>query len=399
MSSHRGLTFHIIIATLLVVLTSCRQTRTPDILQLPEVHVFTDSIIPWENRINCKVALVSGVDSILYQGTVKYRGGISSKYYKHSYSLKLSESHAFCDLPENRSWILNASYIDKTFMRHKLCFDLFNRMGECDIAPKCAYAMVRENGKSQGLYVVMQRLNKGVLKIDAQDSGSVIFKEPKLFYPDLERSKRTSAKENIHEQTYPDFDKECRDGIITEFQNFILKSSDKEFYAHIGEWIDLQNLTDWHLLLLFTNNGDGVLKNFYMYKKNAQTPFRIAIWDYDHSFGRDGDNEKNMLKHPADIQRNILINRMMKSPDYVESLKSRYAELRKSGLFTYNNIEQMMRENDKFVRLGLEENTRLWPYDSPNYFDSANYEEEYALILEFVKLNLARLDKIMQYHL
>ena len=87
-------------------------------------------------------------------------------------------------MPENRSWILNASYIDKTFMRHKLCYDLFNMMGDNDLAPRCAYALVRENNRPQGLYVVMQRLNKHVLKIDDSDPEAVIFKEPKLFYPD-----------------------------------------------------------------------------------------------------------------------------------------------------------------------------------------------------------------------
>ena len=54
-----------------------------------------------------------------------------------------------------------------------------------------------------------------------------------------------------------------------------------------------------------------------------------------------------------------------------------------------------MKENDPYVRLGLEENTRLWPYDSENYYDAATYDEEYALILEFVKRSIARLDALL----
>ena len=203
---------------------------------------------------------------------------------------------------------------------------------------------------------------------------------------------RDPLDENYQGQSYPDFEKGDRSAVIDEFRNFIVKSSDAEFYNHIGEWIDLQNLIDWHLFILFTNSGDGVLKNFYLYKKDANTPFRIALWDCDHSFGRDCDNEKNMLKNLPEERRNILIDRMMKSDEYVQRLKSRYTELRQSGIISYENIEKLMKENDPYVRLGLEENTRLWPYDSENYYDAATYDEEYALILEFVKLSLARLD-------
>lgn len=394
MNNHR--LFIVFFLTLVVLGSACkRKPETAKSLSLPIIHIVTDSEIQWDDRIPCSMAVVDGADSVVWDGKVKFRGGVSSKFGKHSYSVKLSQAQSLCGMPANRSWILNANYIDKTFMRHKICYDLFNQMGDHDIAPKCAYALLRENGNPKGLYVVMERLNKHVLEIDDSDPEALIFKEPKLFYPDNKMPERSLFDENYQEQTYPDFEYGDRSGIIDEFRNFIVKSSDEEFYSKIGEWIDIQNLIDWHLFILFTNNGDGVLKNFYLYKKDASTPFRIAIWDCDHSFGRDGDNEKNMLKHLPEERRNILINRMMKSDDYIQSLQSRYAELRQSGIFSYENIEKMMKENDVYVRAGLEENTRLWPYDSDNYYDAATYDEEYALILEFVKKNLARLDKII----
>lgn len=394
MNKHR--IFIVYILTLVVLGSACkRKSATVESLQLPIIHIVTDSEIQWDDRIPCSMAVVDGADSVVWDGKVKFRGGSSSKFFKHSYSVKLSKAQSLCGMPANRSWILNASYIDKTLMRHKLCYDLFNQMGDNDIAPKCAYALLRENGNPQGLYVVMERLNKHVLEIDDSDPEALIFKEPKLFYPDSKMPEKSLFGENYQEQTYPDFEYGDRSDIITAFRDFIVKTSDEEFYSKIGEWIDIQNLIDWHLLLLFTNNGDGVLKNFYLYKKDASTPFRIAIWDCDHSFGRDCDNEKNMLERLLDDRQNILLDRMLKSNDYIQQLQRRYAELRKSGIFSYENIEKMMKENDVYVRAGLEENTRLWPYDSDNYYDAATYDEEYALILEFVKKNLARLDKVI----
>ena len=369
----------------------CRLKKEP--AQLPVLYINTQGEIPWEGNATCSVAFVNAHDSVIHTGKIHFRGGISSKYEKHSYSLKLDEAHAVCGLPSNRSWILNASYIDKTFMRHKLCYDLFNMMDSNNIAPKCQYALIRENGRPQGLYIVMQRLNKTVLKLDTDDTAAVIFKEPKIFYPDNQMPEKSLFGDNYQEQTYPDFKKGDRNYLMDNFRHFLTQTSDKDFYAHIGEWIDLQNLIDYHLFLLFTNGGDGVKKNFYLYKQDAETPYRIAPWDCDHSFGRDGDNEKNMLERPLDVNQNILIDRMLKSNHYREALAKRYWDLRNSGIFSYNTIENLMIINDPEVRLGLDENTKLWPIDSENYYDAANYDEECALILDFVKMSLEHWDR------
>lgn len=373
----------------------CRLKK--DARQLPVIHISTNDVIPWEGKTPCSVTVISDNDSTIWHGKVKYRGGISAKYAKRSYSLKLKESHALCGLPESRTWIINASYIDKTFMRHKLCYDLFRQMGPYNIAPLCSYALVRENGNPQGLYVVMQRLNEHTLALHEEDSAAVIFKEPKIFYPDSKMPKREHYAENYQGQTYPEFKDEDRNNLMDEMRDFLVSTPDQIFFTKVGQTFDLQNIIDWHLLLLFINGGDNVLKNYYLYRQDSHSPYRIAIWDCDHSFGRDCDNEKNMLKQLLEDDRNVLLNRMMQSEEYQKALKKRYHELRKSNIFSYQNIEQMMQENDPWVRLGLEENLRLWPFDSDNYYDAAGYDDEYALILEYVTLSLKRLDGVFEF--
>lgn len=365
---------------------------------LPRILINTDSEIKWDYRTSCDVCCVNDNDTTCYGGSVKFRGGVSSKYYKHSYSLKLDKSQTFVGLPKGKSWIVNATYIDKTFMRHKLCYDIFNNMGEYDVAPQCAYAMVDENGTPRGLYVVMQRINKHLLNIDTHSDNAFIFKEPKLFFADSVMPVRKSPDENFNEQTYPDFDDfGDRSAILDEFHEFIVTSSDDDFKKNINSWIDLRNVVDWHLLLLFTNNGDGVRKNFYLYKIDSETPFRIAIWDCDHSFGRDGDNELNMLERPIGDKRNILLNRLLETDWYHAMLAERWKQLRDDDVISYTTIEKMMQENDRFIQKGLPENLSLWSFDSDFYYDDNNYEQEKALILEFVKMSLDTMDKRFDY--
>ncbi|HOZ31211.1 MAG TPA: CotH kinase family protein, partial [Bacteroidales bacterium] len=71
------------------------------------------------------------------KSTIKCRGGFSSKFFKHSYRIELNDKFSPYGLPKEDDWILNANYIDKTFMRHKLSYDIFRMMGENNLAPEC----------------------------------------------------------------------------------------------------------------------------------------------------------------------------------------------------------------------------------------------------------------------
>ena len=209
---------------------------------------------------------------------------------------------------------------------------------------------------------------------------------------------KSNPYENFHEQTYPDFEKfGDKSEILEKFHKFILESSDADFKSKINEWIDLKNIVDWHLLILFTNDSDGVRKNFYLYKKDSETPFRIAIWDCDHSFGRDGDNELNMLERFPNDNRNILFNRLLGTQWYQEMLAERWQQLRDENIITYKKIKKMMLENDKIIQKGMPENLMKWSFDSKFYYDGNNYEQEKDIILQFVTLSLDNMDKRFGY--
>ena len=104
-----------------------------------------------------------------------------------------------------------------------------------------------------------------------------------------------------------------------------------------------------------------------------------------------------MLERIVQPQSNILLERLLKMPSYQEALAERYGQLRENGVFSYENIQKMVQDNDRLVRLGIQENIRLWPYNSPNYFDSNSYDEEVKLLLQYVPLSLQRLDEMFHY--
>lgn len=374
----------ITIALLSGMLLSCGGGRP----ELPELQLSADGEIVWEGWTTA--TLVAGGDTL--DGRIHYRGGISAGYPKHSLALKLDERYPLCGLPADKDWILNANYIDKTFMRHKLCYDLFRLMDEeRNRAPLCAYATLTVDGHGQGLYVVMQKMDASTLGIDKGDSTSVIFKEPPVMY---DERIVPQDPDNYYQQTFPKKRKDDRTAQAEAIVAFLQDSPDEVFRAEVGQWFDLKNIADWQLLLLLSNNADGLRKNFFLYKVGDATPYRVAPWDYDHSFGRDGDNEPNMLRDTVDCNRAVLLRRLWQWPEYRSQVARRWQQLRTEGLFTEATLNRMIADNAAQIEAAVKANELLWPVDNNIYYDANHFDAELDIMREFIGRNIERLDTL-----
>ena len=132
-----------------------------------------------------------------------------------------------------------------------------------------------------------------------------------------------------------------------------------------------------------------------MYKINANTPFRIAIWDYDHSFGRDGDNELNMLTSILGCQRSNLLRRLMSTNafDYNDRLAARWRELRSSNKISSLSFNARIDELYDFLRPELPRNFEAFPYNGKFYYDANDLDQEVGLMREYIELRIPQLDK------
>ena len=377
----------ILIFAILILIISCADNN------IPSINIEKKSPIGWEIKEPCNIIYSDNYEDVVLSAKIKCRGGVSRRYFKHSFSLELDNKYSFCDLPYDDDWILNANYIDKTFMRHKLSYDLFRQMNIKNIASKSAYVNVKVNNKPQGLYVIMEEINAAMAGLDKNDSMAMLFKDPPIFYE--QRLDYVQDSLNYYQQKYPKINKIDKTYYIEKFKDFIFNSTDTEFTKEISNWVDIANITDWHIILLFANSGDGIMKNFFLYKINSETPFRITIWDYDHSFGRDGDNELNMMERELNCSRSILLNRLMQISEtgYSDKMKNRWFELRRLKIISFKNIKNHIDNNDKIIRKAIDENSEIWPIDSKWYYDNNNYNEEVDLILDFVKLRINQLDE------
>ncbi len=320
---------------------------------------------------------------------------MSTAYPKPSYEIDLSEDLPLAGLNADDDWILNANYIDKTFLRHVISYELFQEMNSNNKAAECKYVSLFLNQVYSGLYVLMEKLDKSTLGIDADNNESFIFKEPHVF----RRSNKGLVFQdpnNIEQQLFPKITQVDKSPVLESIRKLILEYSPEAFEQEFPKVFDLQNIIDWHLLLLISNNGDGLLKNFYLYKVNDKTPIRVAPWDYDHSFGRDSDYELNLDTRPFDITRSILFERLLKTNWYKAALKKSWSRYNKKGLLSLDGIESRIKTCSKTPATYVEENFAVHPLSSKWYDDENTFSEELEIMYAYVRKRHARLTEYFE---
>ena len=351
-----------------------------------EIFISSDWEIGWEKEY-CEISYGNRT----YPAEIKCRGGYSSKFEKHSYTIDFNDKIELGGLPKAKKFILNANYIDKTFMRHVLCYDLYREMNPVkNAAPLCKYANLTIDLMYNGLYVLMQHIDADMLGLDRADTLAMLFKEPPVFKDDTSKD---------YDQKFPKKKKCDMSMYMDEFKNFLFNSDDATFAREIEDRIDIENVIDWHILLLFSNGEDGLKKNFFLYKKDSSTPYRIALWDCDHSFGRDGDNEMNLMRSEIDCNRNIMLKRLSEIPEigYEKRLCKRYKELRDNKIISAEHINWYIDKYNSIIQEDVERNFALWPVNSPNYFDDNTYEQELEIIRKFLEIRIPQLDERFGY--
>jgi spore coat protein H len=360
---------------------------------LPIVHIHHNYDLNFEEKKECRISYMNAKGDTLFYflpSKAKYRGGHSSKYNKKSYTINLSQRHKLAKMKKNTDWMLISSYSDKSFVRHKVSYDLFRSFSKNNIAPKSKYVELYCNDNYKGLYLLTEQMNAKRLKLDKKDTTSSNFKDPYVFRIKYGLAVFHGLADNdLFHQKYPNVTKANRNYQLDEMRALIFDASDASFLdttTGIAAHFDLDNIIDWHLLLLFTNNGDGLCKNFYCYRQNDTEKFKIAPWDYDATFGRDGDYSPNPDRY-VDFNTNGLLKRLMElnAFDYNTRLKTRYVELKKKGKLTVDKVHEMIDKNYKKIKPYLQKNFELWPADDDNYSDKNTTEEEILYMKKWVK--------------
>lgn len=152
----------------------------------------------------------------------------------------------------------------------------------------------------------------------------------------------------------------------------------------IRKRFDVDELINYKVFSLITNNYDGFSKNWQWFTRDGKQ-WTVAPYDCNLTFGynEDGnslwDAQQSSKKHNYEMQNSDAVGPMLWIKNYFwDEVKERYAELRKNGIINAANISGLVR--DWYQRIGeenYEEEWARWPEspcitqfnDSPERFE------------------------------
>jgi len=237
--------------------------------------------------IDCRVTLLGAQ----YPGKLEIHGASSRGYPKKSFEVKFAKADApkinlynyVGDKEEKiRKIVLNAAWVDATFMRNKLTWDLHREIG--GLAPRVVWCELYFNGEYQGFYLLGEPVGDefwnrhgwndkdetvNVYKSVSHDGNFFPKPNPLTGYDKKSNEKGSSADIgtllNVLERTPKNF---------AEFERVVQP---------------VVNIRDWFQYLftcVFANNIDGYDKNYYLYHDLSNTsPIRVVPWDSDATWG------------------------------------------------------------------------------------------------------------------
>jgi spore coat protein H len=256
----------------------------------PGVLAELDRRTPEDEAIEPVVAV--RLDGRVYEGvTIELHGGIARKYPKRSYRLTFNDDDKpeltlFSEAPEtHRRVVLQASFIDPSFLRQGLTFDLLRALGA--VAPRTGFVGLAFNGRAHGLYVAIERIDRLFLDRQGFDPDGNVYKA-------INHSANWAPKAEPMDGFHHKVNEENPTDDLGELLGALggTPATFADFEAEVAPRLSLADFRAFHLAHTLAMNADTYTKNYYLYHDLQAPPgtpaarFRIISWDADATWGQ-----------------------------------------------------------------------------------------------------------------
>jgi len=331
-----------------------------------------------------EIAARVSLDGRVYEGAeLELHGGSGRRWPKKSYRVRFPDERPTFDFfgtgaEKTERVVLQAAWIDPTFIRNKLIFDTLNDIGAW--APRLGYARVYINGQLSGLYQVIERIDEHFLKRHGLDRDGNLYK-----------AESEGADFRTHDRTLLGFDEVTNeDGRADDLDDLLRAVMDTEisyaaYQRELATRIALDDFVLWNIVMSHALNLDTFIKNYYLYHDPAATEpargsvFRIIHWDADASYGIDWDKPRadqleraSLWSQPYDeLPDNELARRMFSIPEYRSAYLARFEELLRGPLspaLLGPKADALLSALEPFIRTDLAQWQRASSFDEERAF-------------------------------
>lgn len=361
-------------------------------------------------------------DYEFYEGKIeiKWRGFSSQGTDQKSYNFNLvnemreDNPHNLLGMPAHEDWALVAAHPDKSRLRIPLAY----RLGELinpEWSPRTRFTELYVNNEYQGLYALVERVKRGVSRIDikkldsessaADISGGYILelipnvqerieKEEYVFQLDYKHWNDENAK-LIFTTKYPQYHNISQEQItwiknyLNEFESVLY--NDKLYKDPTNGWrkyIDENTIIDWYLINELARNCDAQMyASVFLYKERNGKLKMGPLWDFDIAFGNINYNNAYVIDGLYMI-KGKWFHRFAKDEEFTQKVRARYDEIKP----VFDRIPEIIRKNaDILIASGaIERNFQKWnilgTYVWPNYSPyPTTYEGELQRLTDWIR--------------
>lgn len=306
------------------------------------------------------------VDGVKYKkGEIAFRGTTSLNYPKKGFKVKFKKKNLYQG--HTKRIDLSASYTDKSLLRERLSFDLFNRTSVVSSrAWHVDFLIISKEGEllKRGLYTGLEHVDEyffenrkrdiGTLYkadggiVNGKFVGAVLDPQPdsilRILY-DKESTKKVVAAglaANVIKAVFSwdrieiaDADEEDY-GDLDTFIRAIHSWDGATISRYLDDWMDVDSYLDWLAVNTLVQANDNYHKNYFIHNRVEDDRWEIMPWDYDFSWGRnwndwcgglcDDLSEGTSIKGTAPML-NHLSQRVLNNDTYFERLRAHLTQL------------------------------------------------------------------------
>ncbi|MGN1215938.1 MAG: CotH kinase family protein [Candidatus Cryptobacteroides sp.] len=338
---------------------------------IPKVSIRTGSEITSRTEYLPATITVTNypfADNISAPGKAKGRGNATFlSYPKKSYKFKLDEAQKVCGFRKNRDWVLLAEYCDKSLMRTTYMNALSKAAG-CEWTPEAAHVELYLNGSYNGVYLLIEQVEKAKHKIDIGDEGFIIEDdnyyswEPLYFKTDLYGRHYTFKYPDVSDGEISRNDDNYN--YIKDFMNKMeasLRSGDfRDPEKGYRKYIDVPSFVRWYLVMELLSCQDPNF--FYVLPARGEKLKMYPAWDAEWILGNAYAGPGGWTSLPQDFEKlenwrkKRYFPELFRDPYFVEQVYFTWQDLKER----LGDVREAVALETETIRLAQEDNFEKW---------------------------------------
>ncbi|GIN84740.1 inner spore coat protein H [Heyndrickxia sporothermodurans] len=332
-----------------------------DIIDLKK-DIWNDEPVPGMLTVNKKK----------YDIDVVYRGSHIRKFQKKSYFISFYKPKSYCGSKEIH---LNAEYKDPSLIRNKLSLDFFSEIGV--LAPQSRHIFLELNGRKEGVYLELESVDEKFLSKRNLPNGPIFYAVDGdanfSLLSDLDKETKKSLELGYERKLGEEQDDFYLHEMIFKINTLLNLEFEKEiiYYMDVGKYLR------WLTGVVLTQNYDGFVHNYALYRNGDTGLFEIIPWDYDATWGRDVNGKEMDAEYVRIEGFNTLTARLLN----IDSFRKMYKNILLQTLdnqFSVDFIKPRVENLFSLIQPGVEKD----PYKKESL---EKMQKEPELIYRFIQ--------------